>query len=198
MCGFPGERPQDIDGIAHLSRQVSEARRELGKGPAQVNASVAWLVPKPHTPLQWAAQPPAEYFDDARKRLQSLIHKDGPRRRKKGGVRIKTHNVERSILEAVLARGDRRLADVIEHAYQAGARFDGWNECFLPDRWTRAFEATGIDPAWYAHRERPRDEIFPWSHLHAGPSHDYLARQYDDILARIGARAPDPAPRSCT
>ena len=196
MCGFPGERPDDVDGIVHLSRQVSEARREFGKGPAQVNASVGWLVPKPHTPLQWAAQPPAQYFHEARRRLQSLLHGGGPRRRKKGGVRIRTHNVERSILEAVFARGDRRLADVIEHAYQASARFDGWDECFNPDLWSQAFEATGIDPAWYAHRERTRDEIFPWSHLHSGPSEDYLARQYDDVFTNIGLPASDTTPKS--
>ena len=196
MCGFPGERPEDIDGIAHLSRQVSEVRREFGKGPAQVNASVGWLVPKPHTPLQWAAQPPAEYFHEARRRLQSLLHGNGPRRRKKGGVRIKTHNVERSILEAVFARGDRRLADVIEHAYRASARFDGWDECFNPNVWTQAFEAKGIDPGWYAHRQRARDEVFPWSHLRSGPSGDYLARQYDDVFTKIGVPAPETPPRS--
>jgi len=194
LCGFPGERPEDIDGIVDLSRQVSEARRELGKGPAQVNTSVGWLVPKPHTPLQWAAQPEAEYFRQARRRLHDLLgHKRGKRR---GPVKIKTHSVERSILEAVFARGDRRLADVIEHAYRAGARFDGWDERFNPDIWKRAFDATGIDPAWYAHRERSRDELLPWSHLHAGASADYLSRQYDDLLARIGAsRPPDVVSR---
>lgn len=194
MAGFPGERPEDIDGIVHLAREVSETRRELGKGPAQVNTSVGWLVPKPYTPFQWAAQPPAEYFHDARRRLNSLLHssRDGSgaarrkgRRPKRGPVRIKTHNVERSVLEAVFARGDRRLADVIEHAFQAGARFDGWDECFNADLWDRAFDATGIDPAWYAHRERAPDEVFPWAHLHGGPPDDYLLRQYEDVFTQI-------------
>ncbi len=187
MCGFPGERPEDINGIVHLSRRVSDARRELGKGPAQVKVSVGWLVPKPHTPLQWAAQPEADYFHEARRRMTSLLDRSGKRR---GPIRIKTHSVERSVLEAVFARGDRRLADTIEHAYKAGSRFDGWDECFRPQIWEQAFEATGINPAWYAHRERPQDEIFPWAHLRSGPPHEYLARQYDDVFAKINASKP--------
>ncbi len=202
MCGFPGERPDDIDGIVHLSRRVSDARRELGKGPANVNTSVGWLVPKPYTPFQWAAQPRAEYFHEARRRINGLLsqYRDregyGKRRRRpkkhRGPIRIKTHNVERSILEAVFARGDRRLADVIEHAYKAGARFDGWDECFKPEIWSQAFEATGIDPAWYAHRERSYDEIFPWAHLHGGPPDEYLARQYDEVFTQMGLPKPQP------
>ncbi len=207
MCGFPGERPDDIDGIVHLARKVSDARRELGKAPAQVNASVGWLVPKPYTPFQWAAQPRAEYFHDARRRMAGLLygeprvsaranHGGEPRtsvradyRRKgksKGPIKLKTHNVERSILEGVFARGDRRLADPIEHAYRAGARFDGWDECFKAQLWDTSFDATGVDPAFYAHRERPSNEVFPWTHLHGGPDQDYLARQYDDVFTQIG------------
>ncbi len=105
-------------------------------------------------------------------------------------MKLKTHRVERSILEAVFARGDRRLADAIEHAYRSGARFDGWDECFKHEIWQEAFDATGIDPAWYAHRERPRDEVFPWSHFDGGPPTDYLARQYDDVFTQIGVKKP--------
>ena len=182
MCGFPGERPEDIEGIVRLSRQVSDARRELGTGPATVNVSVGWLVPKPFTPLQWAPQPPAEYFHEARRRLRDLIGK-----KKRGPIKIRTHNVERSVLEAVFSRGDRRLAPAIERAYQAGARFDAWDECFKPGLWQEAFEAESIDPAFYAQRERLRNEVFPWAHLNSGPPDDYLARQYDDYLAIIAA-----------
>lgn len=201
MAGFPGERPEDIDGIVHLSRKVSDARRELGKGPANVNASVGWLVPKPYTPLQWAAQPRAEYFHDARRRMAGLLY-GGTEARRHGGtkgkkssgpIKLKTHNVERSILEAVFARGDRRLADAVEHAYKAGARFDGWDECFKNEIWQRAFEATGVDPDFYAHRERSPLEIFPWSHLHGGAGDEYLARQYDDVFTQIGMLRPAPA-----
>ncbi len=197
MCGFPGERPEDIDGIVDLARQVSEARRELGKPPARVNAAVGWLVPKPYTPFQWAAQPTAEYFHDARRRLAGMLNgrHNGRRAHRKGGpVKITTHRVERSILEAVFARGDRRLGDVIEHAYKAGARFDGWDECFKSDLWQAAFEAVGIDPAWYAHRERRHDEVFPWSHFNGGAPNDYLARQYDDALTQVNVAKPATSP----
>jgi len=201
MAGFPGERPEDIDGIVHLSRKVSDVRRELGKGPANVNASVGWLVPKPYTPLQWAAQPRAEYFHEARRRMASVLgnatkprsHGATKTKRQSGPVRIKTHNVERSILEAVFARGDRRLADSVEHAFRAGARFDGWDECFKNEIWQRAFEATGIDPAFYAHRERSPLETFPWVHLHGGAGDEYLARQYGDVFTQIGTVRPATA-----
>jgi radical SAM superfamily enzyme YgiQ (UPF0313 family) len=185
LAGLPGERPEDIDGIVDLSRQVSEVRREMGKGPASVKVSVGWLVPKPHTPFQWAGQRGAEYFHETRRRLKSLLGtKHG---KKRGPIRIQTHSVERSVLEAVFARGDRRLADVIEHAFKAGARFDSWDEHFNHSLWQQAFDATGIDPAWYAHRERPRDEVFPWVHLSGGGPEDYLARQYDDVFTQIGS-----------
>ena len=190
MCGIPGERPDDIEGIVRLSRQVSDARREVGKGPAQVNVSVGWLVPKPHTPLQWVAQSEAAYFFEVRRRLLDLLGREG---RKRGPIRIRTHSVGRSVLEAVFARGDRRLADTIEYAYKAGARFDGWDECFKPDLWQQAFEATGIDPAWYAHRERASDEVLPWTHLRSGASNEYLRRQYEDLLTKIGVAGPSSA-----
>jgi radical SAM family uncharacterized protein len=180
MAGLPGERPEDVEGIYELSREVSEARRDVAGRPAAVNASVGWLVPKPHTPMQWAGQATSEYFESVRDRLRSLA--------RRGPVRVKMHRIDRSILEAVFARGDRRLSDAIETAWRAGARFDAWDECFDHAIWDRAFEATGVDKAWYAHRERPADEIFPWSHLAgARQSHDYLRRQYEHELAVVQA-----------
>ncbi|MBU0718786.1 MAG: TIGR03960 family B12-binding radical SAM protein [Planctomycetes bacterium] len=191
MCGFPGEQPQDIEGIVDLSRRVSEIRQELGRGPANINVSVGWLVPKPHTPFQWAGQADAEYFRETRRHLMDLLNSSGRRPGKRGPVKIRTHNIERSVLEAVFARGDRRLSDVIEHAYRAGARFDSWDECFNSMTWTRAFEAASLDPGWYANRERPRDEVFPWSHLAGGVSNEYLLRQYDDYWQRLSSTRPN-------
>lgn len=186
MAGFPGERREDIEGIWELSREVSEARREIGGGPARVNASVGWLVPKPHTPFQWAAQKTAGYFREVRRILRSMA---GQRR---STVHITTHNIERSILEGVFARGDRRLAAAIEAAFRLGARFDGWDECFRPEVWRQAFDQTGIDPAWYAHRERSHDEILPWDHIEDKLTRDFLEAQYHRVFAAIGA--PKPAP----
>lgn len=186
MAGFPGERPDDIDGIMDISREVSRARIPVSGHPAAVNSSVGWLVPKPHTPFQWAAQPPAEYFHEVRRRLRMM------ERSRKSAVRIKMHNVERSVLEAVFSRGDRKLGPVIERAWRKGARFDGWDEQFDNRIWQQAFEEEGVDPAWYAHRERPDGEVFPWSHLAGGNSEGYLKRQYDDVFVQINKDGPSP------
>jgi radical SAM family uncharacterized protein len=179
MCGFPGEREEDITGIFDLAREVSEARRAVRGGPAAVNASVSWLVPKPHTPFQWAAQQTVEYFNEARRLLARTA------RSVKSNVKVKAHSSERSVLEGVFARGDRRLGPTIEAAFHLGARMDGWDEAFDYGLWLRAFEQTGIDPAFYAHRERGYDEILPWDHIGSGPSRNYLEHQYDDVFVKI-------------
>ncbi len=186
MAGFPGERESDIDGIFKLSREVSELRREVGGGPASVKAAVGWLVPKPYTPFQWAAQQTPEYFLEVRNRLRDIS------RSKKSSVRIKMHDVKRSILEGVFARGDRRLSHAIERAWKLGARLDGWDEAFKPDIWHRAFDETGTDVNFYAHRERPATEVFPWTHLHGGAPDAYLRNQYDDVFTQINAPTPTP------
>lgn len=188
MSGFPGERPRDVAGIWELSCKVSEARRAVSGHPAQVKASVGWLVPKPYTPFQWAAQPRAEYFREVRAHLRALGQ--GVKKGKRHPVRIQTHSIERSILEGVFARGDRRLGSAIEAGWRLGARMDGWDEVFKAEVWDRAFAETGIDPDWYAHRERSYDEVLPWSHLHGGPPTDYLQGQYDDVFEQIGIPHP--------
>ncbi len=185
MVGFPGETEDDIRGIYEIAVEMSDARLRLGKGPAKINASVGWLVPKPYTPFQWAAQPRVEYFHEARRILSDLA-----RRGRKKAVRVSTHDPQRSILEAVLSRGDRRLSAAVETAFRLGARFDGWDECFDYALWRRAFDETGLNPDWYAHRERPYDEVLPWDHIHSGPSRDYLERQYDDVFEKTAQPAP--------
>ncbi|MEP0843291.1 MAG: TIGR03960 family B12-binding radical SAM protein [Phycisphaerae bacterium] len=189
MCGFPGEREEDITGIVELAREVSEAKRQVRGGPAAVNASVSWLVPKPHTPFQWAGQQTLEYFEHARRLLARAAGA------KRSAVVIKTHSPTRSILEGVFARGDRRLAPAIEAAYRMGARMDGWDEAFDYSIWQRAFEQTGIDPAFYAHRERSYGEILPWDHIGSGPARSYLEHQYDDVFVKINVpRTPATIP----
>lgn len=182
MAGLPGERPEDIDGIFELSQAVSEERRKLGKPPAAVTASVGWLVPKPFTPLQWMAQPRVEYFEQVRERLR---HTQKTRR---SAVRITTPSPERSILEATLARGDRRLGTAIYEAWRRGARLDGWTEHFRYDRWCEAFAAAGLDPDFYAHRERPFAERLPWDHIGLRLTRSYLQSSYVDLLAQIERR----------
>ncbi len=182
MAGFPGEQQSDLEGIFELSREVSLAKKGIRGGPASVTASVGWLVPKPHTPLQWAGQADLSYFLDARDLLKDLAQN------RKSAVRISTHNPRRSLLEGVIARGDRRLGQTIEAAYQFGARMDSWNEVFDFQRWQKAFDTTGINPAFYAQRTRQLDEILPWDHIHGGPPRDQLEKEYCDFLAGIEPR----------
>lgn len=185
MAGFPGETEDDIRGIYEISVEMSQVRRKLGKGPANINASVSWLVPKPYTPFQWAAQPRVDYFQNARSILAEMV-----RTGRRKAVRVKSHDPERSILEAVLARGDRRLGAVVEQAFHLGARFDGWDECFRNELWQQAFHDTGLDPDWYAHRERSYDEILPWEHIRSGPKRSYLEGQYDDVYMKTAQSVP--------
>jgi radical SAM family uncharacterized protein len=181
MAGFPGERPEDIDGIYELAYRISQERRAVDKPPAEVTAAVGWLVPKPFTPLQWAAQPRAEYFQEVRQRLLRL------KRDRRSAVHIQTHRPERSVLEAVLARGDRRLGGVIHEAWRRGARFDGWEDCFQYERWLEAFSATGVDPAFYAHRERALAELLPWDHIGQHLSRKFVEEACRDLQALLAA-----------
>jgi len=185
MVGFPGESWEDVECIHDVSVDMADARKKLGKGPGKVNASVSWLVPKPYTPFQWAAQPRVEYFKEARSRLATRV-----REGRHPTVAIKTHDPQRSILEAVLSRGDRRLGSTIMAAYHAGARFDGWDEQFNYQTWRIAFEQTGIDPDWYAHRERSFGEVLPWDHIRSGPRRGYLEDQYSDTYVKLGRSQP--------
>jgi len=179
IVGFPGETEPDIRGIWEISDAVSQERKKLGKPPAQVTTSVSWLVPKPFTPLQWAAQPRFEYFLEARRTLADLF------RRRRSPLKLRTHRIERSILEAVLARGDRRLGPVIYEAWKRGARFDAWDETFKNEIWLEAYAAAGVDPDWYAHRERRLDERLPWEHIGQHVPRSYLEKSYRDLLAKL-------------
>lgn len=187
MAGFPGERPEDIDGIFELCHAVSQERRKIGTSPAAVTAAVGWLVPKPFTPLQWMAQPRVEYFNEVRQRLIRTA------RSRRSAVHFSLQRTERSILEAVLSRGDRRLGAVILEAWRRGARFDGWDENFEYARWLDAYAATGVDPDFYAHRERPLTERLPWDHIGQHLARAHLERSYADVMRRSGTRKL-PAP----
>jgi radical SAM family uncharacterized protein len=180
MAGFPGERPADVDRIWDLSVEVSRRRTAIGRPPAAVTASVSWLVPKPFTPMQWMAQRRVEYFDEVRDRLRWLA------RQKRTAVKINTHSPQRSVLEGVLARGDRRLGAAIEQAWRNGSRLDGWEDCFRLEHWEQAFAATGIDPDFYAHRERSLDERLPWDHIAMRLDRCYLQHGYEE-MQRVGA-----------
>jgi len=169
MIGLPTETEEDVHGIAAMVRRAREIHREVtGRRGRRlrINVSVAPFVPKPHTAFQWEAQASREVLKE-RIDVLAELNRD-PR------VKLNWHDPELSFLEAVLARGDRRLYRTIERAWRLGARFDGWTEHFSPDLWQRAFFETGVDPDYYALRVRERDEVFPWDHLSVGVSKEFL------------------------
>jgi len=185
MAGLPGETEADIDAIYRLCRQLSDARRQVDGQRGAISASVSWLVPKPHTPMQWAAMREAEYFFAVRRRLRELA--------RRSPVSFKFHRIERSILEAVIARGDRRVGAAIEAAWRAGARMDAWDEHFRYDLWLAAFQQVGIDPARYAHRPITPGRPLPWSHI-AGPrSEDFLLREQQRMVNALGTGGEAPS-----
>ena len=173
MAGLPGETLDDIDQIYYLCRRLSDVRKEVDGQRGAISASVSWLVPKPHTPMQWCAMGYEEYFHSVRERLGSLA--------RRGPVSIKFHHVQRSLLESLLCRGDRRIGAVIESAWKNGARLDAWNEHFDNSKWLAALEQTGIDPSWYVHREIPTDQPLPWSHIKCHRSTRFLMDEYHKI-----------------
>lgn len=189
MIGLPTETEDDIEGIADLAYRVLDRGRKAGvpRGRLRVTVSVSSFVPKPHTPFQWEPQAP---MDELRAKQAHL------RRRLKGPVDFKWHEVEASFLEAVFARGDRRLAAVLERAFVLGCRLDGWRECFRYDLWQQAFHDTGIDPADYAYRRYAYTDTLPWEHLDPGVSKKYLALEHRRALA--GETTVDCRTDTCT
>ena len=169
MLGLPTETEKDIVGIAELAQAVVEAYyqspdKPKGRG-VQVTLSAASFVPKPFTPFQWEAMARGEAIGEKQALLRQSI------RSKK--ISLKTHKCDISLLESVFARGDRRLADVLEAALQAGLCFDGWDERFDPQAWRDCFMKCGLDPDWYL-RAREQDEILPWDHLDYGVTKAFL------------------------
>jgi len=170
MLGLPTETNDDVADISHLVNKVhSLGRRAKGKQP-QVRVSVSTFVPKPHTPFQWVAQE-----DEPQLNSKYELLKPGLRRR---GVRLSWQDPEISLLEAALSRGDRRLGRVIYRAWELGSTFDAWSEHFNYGNWLRAFEDSGLEPGFYALRQRSLDEILPWAHIDVGITTSFLKREY--------------------
>ncbi len=169
MIGLPGETEEDVEAIVDLIRKVQSVGRQFGL--REVSASISTFVPKAHTPFQWAAQEAdvSAKQDMLRTRLRR--------------TRLGWGDPFASQLEAVLARGDRRLASVIEQAWRLGARFDAWTEHLQPAVWDEAFARSGLDMVFYANREREQDEVLPWDHIDVGVSRRFLWREYQRSLS---------------
>jgi radical SAM family uncharacterized protein len=181
MCGLPGERPADLDGIVNMAEQISRIGKEVTGRYAEVVASVSNFVPKPHTPYQWNGMQTREYFHWAHKYLRSRV--------KLRAVTVKCHDIERSLLEGILTRGDRRVAEGLEAAWRQGARLDAWSEYFKPKLWWATFDELGIDVASYSQRERPVDEVLPWDHIHVKKGREYLAKEQGRSVVQLEAMA---------
>ncbi len=183
MNGLPTETDADIEGIAALAQRIVDAFYETkrnGKG-FNVTVSVSCFVPKPFTPFQWEAQDSIAALE----RKQQLL-RDAIRTRK---ITYHYHDAHVSYIEAVFARGDRRLSRAILEAVDRGQRLDGWDEFFRFDTWMEAFAAAGIDPDFYAARRRPYTELLPWDHIDCGVSRAFLVRESEK--ARAGVTTPD-------
>lgn len=173
MLGLPAETFDDIEGIADLGQKVVDAymgtpKDKRGKG-LSITISTSSFVPKPFTPFQWEPQDSMEVLREKQFFLKSKI--------KSKHIKYNWHDSELSFLEAIFARGDRRLGKVMLKAFEKGCKFDSWGEHFKFDRWMQSFHECGVDPQFYANRKRPYDEILPWDHIDTGVSKNFLQKE---------------------
>ena len=172
MTGLPFETLEDVLGIADLANKVAKIYYSLGtdkkRKPVRVTVSTSIFVPKPFTPFQWQGQEKMDSVIEKQNALKGAVGKS---------VTYNWHDSKLSYLEAVFARGDRRLSKVMIKAFEKGCKFDSWDECFDFNRWMEVFEECGIDPDFYALRQRDLDEVLPWSHIDVGVSEEYLKKE---------------------
>ncbi|MCI6830987.1 MAG: TIGR03960 family B12-binding radical SAM protein [Clostridiales bacterium] len=174
MMGLPTETNEDFDEMSRLCRSVAYCWRQHTPNRARgvkITASTSCFVPKPQTPFQWDAQATKEELDEKTRYLREVM--------KTKNVTFRWHDSDASFLEGAFARGDRRMADVLYTAWKSGCKMDGWDACFSLEKWMDAFAACGLDPAFYANRQRPLDEVFPWDHIGCGTSKEHLKREWE-------------------
>ncbi len=182
LCGLPGERVADLDGIVEMAEHIAMIGKEVRGRHAEVTASVSNFVPKPHTPYQWNGMQTREYFRWAGQHLRQQC--------RLRAVKIKQHDIEVSMLEGVLTRGDRRIAPALEEAWRRGCRLDGWRQAFKPDVWWQTFADLGIDTAWYAQRPRPMSEMLPWDLINVKkPGRAFLEKEQQRSLVQLDVMA---------
>ena len=182
MLGLPTETDDDIRGIAQMANEVLHCWREYAKYKSRgvrITISTSCFIPKPFSPFQWEPQIP---MDEYRRRVKLL--RDSLTAR---NVTYKWHDADTSLVEAVLSRGDRRLGGVLEAVFRAGGRLDAWDDYFSFPRWMEAMADAGLDPAFYANRQREKDEVLPWSMIDVGVRADHFWRErercYESVLS---------------
>ena len=184
MLGLPTETDEDIVGIAKMANEVLHCWRLYAKNKnrgVKITISTSCFIPKPHSPFQWEAQIPIEEYLRRVNLLRSSITAKN--------VTYNWHDAETSLIEAVLSKGDRRVADAIEEVWRQGGRLDAWSDYFSFERWMKAFETCGLDPAFYANREIPTDELLPWDHINVGVRKAHLLHERE--MAYASALSPD-------
>ena len=185
MIGLPTERYDDLDGIADLAYGVIDTYKDVNGGKIRkkfsVTVSTSTFVPKPFTPFQWHGQDTTEEVIEKQRHLIKKL--------KNGNIKYNYHDSKTSLMEAVVARGDRKIGKVIYDAFKAGAKFDGWSEYFNLDIWKEAMAKNGLDIAFYANREREYEEVFPWDHIDVGVTKKFLIRENEK--SKQDAVSPD-------
>ena len=184
MLGLPTETDEDVLGIADVAARVMHAWRESAPNKqrgVRITVSTSYFVPKPHTAFQWEPQITREEYE---RRVQLLRENMTTKT-----VTYNWHDGQTSFIEAVLARGDRRLGNVLETVWRKGEHLDAWEEYFSLERWQEAFAECGVDPAFYAYRRREKDEIMPWDMISSGVTREYLWREHENAVA--GVTTPD-------
>ena len=184
MLGLPTETDEDVLAIADVAARVMHAWRESAQNKQRgirITVSTSYFVPKPHTAFQWEPQITREEYERRVKLLREAITTKT--------VTYNWHDGETSFLEAVLARGDRKLGKVLETAWRKGAHLDTWDDYFSLARWEEAFEECGVDPAFYAYRQREKDELMPWAMISSGVTENYLWRERERAFE--GVTTPD-------
>lgn len=191
IIGLPGETDEDLAGIAEMTAHAAELRKRVSRGAGKVNLSISTFIPKPQTPFQWAPMQAPEVIDEKKRLVSSGIDSLGSRR----NLNVRFHDADMGVVEALIARGGRCVADVIEAAWLKGETFSAWTEYFRFDRWHAAISETGVNLADAAHAEWSLDRFLPWSHIDAGVSREFLAAEWKKAAA--GEPTPDCRTSSC-
>ncbi len=186
MLGLPTETEEDILGIGELSNKIAAVffdtvpKEKRTNGRVQIVTSTSFFIPKPFTPFQWARMCTKEEFIEkayqTKKGIMAQLNQKS--------IKYNWHEADVSVLEGIFARGDRKLAAVIERAYRKGCLFDSWSECFHNDIWMSCFEECGIDPDFYTIRAREEDEIFPWDFIDCGVTKEFLLREWKKAMSQ--------------
>ena len=183
MLGLPTETRDDMEGIAKLSNEIAKVYyetvpKEKRQGRVQIVTSTSFFVPKPFTPFQWAQMSTKEEFLDKAYIVKEAIKSQLNQK----SIKYNWHEADVTVLEGVFARGDRKISEVIYHAYKKGCLFDSWSEYFNNELWLQSFEECGVSIDFYTTRKRSEDEIFPWDFISCGVSKEFLLREWKKAL----------------